>query len=187
MSNPLCQRLSGTASLAAIVVVVGFSPAPDTLLAQTASALSDPAAEYVQVNADIEVLQWGGSLGGEYGPRYFQIHAVVGRDKWVIGELFSGQTNYYSFNGTNIVEWGCSFGTNGSTGSPWTRSSKSSDGNPGETVRVSDSLEHGFSHCVARFLFLRYVEQSKSQTLPSLGFLEGIFGPIHFCRKSQPF
>jgi hypothetical protein len=96
----------------AAILVASLIPAASNVLAQTTSVRSDPAAEFVPLTADIEILQWGGGLGGTDGPRSqsFEIHVVVGRDKWVIGERFSGQTNYYSFDGTKIVEWACFVG-----------------------------------------------------------------------------
>jgi len=190
MLNPFWVRFRWKASLAAFIVT-GLLPAADTLLAQTTSAISDPAAEYVQLTADIEVLQWGGGLGGGDGPRpqSFQIHAVVGRDKWVIGELCSalGQTNYYSFDGTNIVEWACSFGTNGTTGNRWTRSSKSSDGNPGETIRVSDHLD-----MVSRIAWLAFCSSAtlnnpNHKLYPPWDFWKEYLDPSTFVQKVSRF
>jgi len=188
MSNPLCQRLSGNASLAAILVV-GILPVPDRLLAQTTSALSDPAAEYVQLTADIEVLQWGGGLGGGFGPRpqTFQIHAIVGRDKWVIGELYSGQTNYNSFDGTNIVEWACSFGTNGTTGNRWTRNSKSCDGNPGETVRVPDHLDMFSRIAWLAFCSSATLNNPNHKLYPPWDFWKEYLDPSTFVEKVSRF
>jgi hypothetical protein len=111
------------------------------LPAHSNSTLPDPAAEFVELTADIEILSCGVDLGREAEPHSdsFQIHAIVGRDKWVMGEWTADQTNYYSFDGSNIFERWCSLGTN-SSGNLWTRTSESPDGNPGRTIRASDRM-----------------------------------------------
>jgi YceI-like domain len=120
------------------------------LQAQTGPVPADPAAEFVQLTADIDILSWGGGLGGTEGPRpqTFQIHAVAGRNKWVISNQI-GTTNRYTFDGTRIVErsWidGGSSVQDPNATKPsahwWTRSAESPDGNPGETIRVLDHLD----------------------------------------------
>jgi hypothetical protein len=173
-----------------LVVIASLIAASATSPGQTTSVRSpDPAAEFVQLNADIEILLWGNGLGGEVGPRpqSFQIHAVVGRDKWVIGERFSGQTNYYSFDGTKIVEWTCSFGTNGSTGNRGTISSKSSDGNPGETVRASDHMD-----MVSRIAWLAFcspatLNNPNHKLYPPWDFWKEYLDPSKFTEKVDRF
>lgn len=136
-----CQRSYGGARLLS-AFISSILLASTTLLADSKSTLPDPAAEFVELTADIEILSCGVGLGPTEEPRSesFQIHAIVGRDKWVIGEWAADRTNYYSFDGSKILERWCSLGTN-SSGNLWTSSSASSDGNPGETVRVADHLD----------------------------------------------
>ena len=124
----------------AVVIATALIIHP-ALLAQNAIH-GNPGGNFVQVNAEIEILEWKVGLGTEDAPRpeSFQIHAVVGKDKWAIGELFSGQTNYYSFDGARIAEWGYSFGTNNSIGSRYSRSFESSDGNPSK-INASDRMD----------------------------------------------
>ena len=125
MPKPFCQRLCGELSSVAILVF-GLIAAAGPLRGETIQTLSDPASDFVQLNADIEVLQWGDSPRSQS----FEIRAVVGRNKWVIDNRAFGQSHYY-FDGAKI------FGFEGAS----TASSISSDGNPSETVRVSDHLD----------------------------------------------
>ncbi len=159
MSNPLCERLLGKVAFVAFLIACVL-PFPASLLAQTSPALPDPAAEFVQLTADIETLAWGRGSRGENGPRpeSYQIHAIVGRNKWILENQF-GQTHHYSFDGTNIVERAwirrtlSAQGPNGTNSSGYwlTRSSESQDGNPCQTVRVSDHLD-----MVARIAWLAF-------------------------------
>jgi hypothetical protein len=103
-----------------------------------------PTERFVGINAELELVYLNGEVASNHDPgRLFQIHAVVGRDKWSMSEVsFSlGQTNYYSFDGTRIIEWTCSFGTNGNTGNRRSDSFPSADGNPSQTVNASDRLD----------------------------------------------
>jgi hypothetical protein len=140
MLSPFCQCYAEARFLA--VSITSILLTPTVLLAHSSSTLPDPAAEFVELTADIEILSCDVALGRTEGPRSdsFQIHAIVGRDKWVIGESASDRTNYYSFDGSKIFERTCSLGTN-SSGNLWTGSSASADGNPGKTIRVADHLD----------------------------------------------
>jgi hypothetical protein len=140
------QNLRG--GVFAAFLVTGALLISPALLAQSLTN-GIPTGRFVEINAEIEVVYLSGSPSREP----FQIHAVVGRDKWSIGELSLelGQTNYYSFDGAQIVEWACSFGTNGNTGNRWHDSFISSDGNPSQTVNASDHLD-----LVARIAWLAF-------------------------------
>jgi hypothetical protein len=168
-----------------LVVIATSATSPGQIM----SVHSDPAAEFVQINAEIEFLRWDGGLGSASDPRSqsSEIHAIVGRDKWVIGELSSGHTNHYSFDGTKIVEWACSIGTDGSTGNPWTNSSESLDGNPGETVYVVDHLD-----MVSRIAWLAFcsaptLNNPKHKLYPPWDFWKEHMAPSTFVRKVARF
>jgi hypothetical protein len=147
MPSQRFQDLRG--GLFATFLVTGTLLISPALLAQSHTK-GIPTGRFVEINAEIEVIYLSGGLAGN-GREPFQIHAVVGRDKWSIGELSPGQTNYYSFDGTRIGEWALSFGTNGATGNRWNDSFVSSDGNPSQTVQASDRLD-----LVARIAWLAF-------------------------------
>jgi hypothetical protein len=188
MSTPCCKRARGEAyflalCIACILLTLGNLPA------QSTPVLAGPAAEFVELTAEIEILSWPGGLGSEEGPRpqSFQIRAVVGKDRWAIGELFSGQTNYYLFDGSRIIEWACSFGTNGSTGNRSISSSKSSDGNPSATVRASDHLD-----MVARIAWLAFcsaatLNNPEHKLYPPWDFWKEYLDPSKFTEKVDRF
>jgi hypothetical protein len=172
-----------------LVVIASLIATSATSPGQIMSVHSDPAAEFVQINAEIELLRWDGGLGSTSDPRSqsSEIHAIVGRDKWVIGEWFPGRTNYYSFDGTKIFEWACSIGTDGSTGNPWTNSSESLDGNPGETVRVVDHLD-----MVSRIAWLAFcsaptLNNPQHKLYPPWDFWKEHMAPATFVRKVARF
>src|SRR5262245_7383732 len=73
------------------------------MVAQSAPAPPDPAAAFVQISVDIDILSWFGSTDAPR-PKSVQINAIVGRNKWVILNREFGQTNEYCFDGTKILE-----------------------------------------------------------------------------------
>lgn len=193
MTKQLCQCIRNeadfhTATLRCILFISG------ALLAQSSSALAGSPAEFMEINAEIEIVSWFGELDGTAGPdsQRVQVHAVVGKDRWVLGRLSSGQTNYCAFDGTNIVEWGCSFGTNGYTGSRWTRVSepfslKSPDGNPDESVRMSDDL--GLAGRIAWLAFCSPATLSNPnhKLYPNWGFWREYLNPSALTEKVDRF
>jgi len=175
----------------AIATVLFFA----TVVLGQNTAAADPAAEFVEINAEIEILSWSGGPGGTAGPRseYFPIHAVVGRNKWTLGNQI-GQTNYYSFDGKQIVEHrlvgsGVPTDQNKTTDSDdwWTRSFDSPDGNPSETVRVGDHLD-----MVSRIAWLGFCSAStfdnpSHKLYPPWDFWKEYIDPSTFVEKPTRF
>jgi hypothetical protein len=168
-----------------------------TLRSQAAPASSDPAAEFVQISADIEILQWGPGLGGTKGPnsQSFQVNAVVGRNKWFIEHRAFGTTNQYSFDGTKLVErtWldsrlSASDPVGPTTpGRWWTRTSDSPDGNPSETTGISDHLD-----LVSRIAWLAFcsgptLNNPQHKLYPPWEFWKEGLDPSNFVEKVDRF
>jgi hypothetical protein len=108
--------------------------------------LNDPAAEFVEIDAQIELLTWNNGLE-EPRSQAFPVHVVTGRNKWMIADQL-GKTNYYTYDGTNLVEnrWTDTDLSEPqekpkSSGRWWTWSFQSLDGNPTRTVRASDRMD----------------------------------------------
>lgn len=126
------------------------------LLSFSIAPASFAPAQFVDLNADVEVSDWNPN-----GVRSWTtaIHFIVGTNFWQMDGDFSRNARVtYQFNGTNIIEEsvitknlpddllkrlnqpGMPFATAPAIGSRNTRFVESIDGNPGQTVRQADHL-----------------------------------------------
>ncbi len=194
MSNPFPECLGRNAAVAALLIGCALA-LPVASLAQPSSALPDPAAEFVELTADIEILPWGSGPGGSDGarPQSFQIHAIVGRNNWILEYQLGQTTNRCSFDGVRIVEqrWTPRTAQDPAGANPsvylWSRDSESPDGNPGQTVQVMDHLE-----MVGRIAWLAFcsapaLNNPSHKLYPPWDFWKEYFPPATFVEKVSRF
>jgi len=101
MSLSMFNPVGSTARFFCLLTTVIFQSALMSALA--GPARTDPAGDFVQVTAEIELLEWGAGLGREDGPapKTFQVSAVVGRNTWVITN--STYVAVYCYDGKRIT------------------------------------------------------------------------------------